>query len=613
MSTGITDQYRRSFAELLAEAFRQEYPELHASLGDVELFSAEELLDRLERPKDPGMGHFALPIFPWLRHLRAKPPEVTARIAERIRTLQAGNGQTLAVEGVSGFLNARIAPEQLAADTLDRILGTDQPVAASDEGAGQTILIEYSSPNIAKPFGIGHLRTTVIGNSLRRILRTLGYTVVGINYPGDWGTQFGKMIVAFGIWGDEAKLDGPEPIKHLLDIYVRFHAEAESDPSLDDRAREAFRQLEDGDPGATTLWQRFRDISLREFQRVYDMLGVEFDLVVGESFLNDKMQVVIDRLHAAGLTKESRGALIVELPDDRLPPALLKKSDGATLYLTRDIAGAVWRFAEYGYTQSLYVVGTAQSDHFKQCVQVLKLLEDAEGSSDDQRIGPRIRHIDFGWIKFIDEDSESGSAKVMSTRKGQVILLEEVLNTAVGKVRDVIEEKSPNLPNRETVSAQVGIGAVIFSQLSVRRQTDVTFKWDEVLNFDGETGPYLQYTHARLASVLRNAPTIDTVAIAWGELNHAEEQRVLELLADYPEAVRSAARNSDPYSISLHLLKLASAFNRVYQRKGEDGKIDKIISDNDSRTNARLALVAATKRVIGEGLNLLGIAAPEEM
>jgi arginyl-tRNA synthetase len=451
---------------------------------------------------------------------------------------------------------------------------------------------------------VGHLRSTIIGNSLRHVYKKLGFDVVGINYLGDWGTQFGKMIVAYRIWGEEVELE-TDAVKQLLELYVRFHDEAKKDPGLDDEARQAFKLLEDGDPEATQLWERFKAISLAEFDRIHDILGVEFDIITGEAFLNDKMEPVIERLQNAGLTEVSKGALIVPLDDPNLPPCLLKKGDGATLYATRDLAGLVYRWETYHFHESLYVVATSQADHFKQAFKVVAMLEKAEGTSEAGRMTGRVKHIDFGWVRFAGE--------AMSTRRGNIIFLEDVIDRAVDLAREKILQKNPALGEIDATAHKIGVGAVIFSQFSVRRLKDVNFDWEEVLSFEGETGPYLQYTHARLCSLLRNYVTEVSGEIDVALLDNAEERRVIELLADFPETVEDAARTYDPHLIAAYLLRLAAAFNKLYQRKDDSGRIDKIISDDAPLSAARMAVVKSVQTVLGEGLRLLGIQAPEEM
>ena len=591
---------------LAAAAFRAVYRDKFAEVGETQIFSAEFIYDHIEKPKDAQMGRFALPVFRFAGLLGKKPNDIAAEIAAEIQNLISQDSDSLLEEATAagGFINVRTLFNIESGETVTDVLRLDSKYGSSKEGSGRRVLVEYCSANIAKPFGVGHLRTTILGNSLRRVFLKLGYDAIGINYLGDWGTQFGKMIIAYKKWGGE-KANGTETVDDLLELYVKFHKEAEDDDSLNDQAREAFKNLEDGAAEETALWERFRSISLTEFDRVFELMGIEFDWITGEAFLNDKMQPVIDRLTAAGLTSVSEGALVVELDDPQLPPCLLKKADGATLYATRDIAGLLYRWGHYSFEESLYVVSSAQSDHFKQVFKVVELLEEAENVPAHKRSTGRARHVDFGWVKFGD--------KAMSTRQGNIILLQDVVNKAVDLARQRILEKNPDLKEIDSTATMIGVGAVIFSQLSVRRQKDVNFDWDEVLNFEGETGPYLQYTHARLCSLLRNYDGDITDKIDLSLIDREEERRVVELLADFPLAITDARRNYEPNHISTHLLKLAGAFNKVYQRKDSDGKIDKIISGDKSLTSARMALVKSVQVVIKEGLYLLGIGALEEM
>ncbi len=608
MSTDIEtkDKYRAHFSDVLARAFRETYPEAYAATGPEQMFSQDFLYEALEKPRDASMGRFALPIFKFLKVLRQKPDEVSSVVSRTANRLLAEAGvKAITCEGVGGYINARIDQTRLAAETIGDILSAGRSYGGSSIGAGKTQLVEYSSPNIAKPFGIGHLRTTVIGNSLRRIYQKQGYEVVGINYPGDWGTQFGKMIVAYRMWGTAETLAG-DSVKNLLDLYVRFHEEAEANESLNEEARQAFRALEEGNGEAVRLWEEFKKISFAEFNRVYSSLGIEFDLVIGESFFNDKMEAVIARLERAGLTRMSQGALIVDLESYGLPPALLKKADGATLYMTRDLAGLIWRWEKYHFHESLYVVGAAQADHFRQALKVIALLEDSEGMPPEDRMTGRVHHIEFGWVRF--------DGRSMSTRRGNIVFLDDVIAQAVSLARERIREKNPELAEIDRTAQMIGTGAVIFGQLSARRQRDIDFNWDEVLNFEGETGPYLQYTHARLCSLLRKYGKELPDQIDYSLLGSDEEQRVIELLADFPAAVADAARTYEPFVITTYLLKLASSYNKVYQRRDESGRIVRILDDEDVQgTTARAALVTAVQTVLKEGLHLLGLQAPEEM
>ncbi len=608
-----TDKYKAQFAKAVALAFQKVYPEKYNEAGDEQVFSPDFILSHLEKPKDPRMGRFALPVFRFGKLLQDKPPSISRKVAEATGS-NGGDVVMVKIEAAGGFLNARIDSTALSQETVSNILSDQQSYGRSLVGEGKTELVEYSSVNIAKPFGIGHLRTTILGNSLRRIFLKLGYDTVGVNYLGDWGTQFGKMIVAYRLWGRDLDLT-ENPVEKLVKLYVRFHQEAEDNPELDDLARKAFRNLETGEADETALWERFKELSLQEFMRVYRRLGVEFDLISGEAFFNDKMEAVIERFEKAGLVSQSQGATIIDLQDDQLPPLLLKKADGATLYATRDLANALWRWENYRFEECLYVVATQQADHFKQVFKAIAMLEEAEGLRAEDRVASRLKHVDFGWVTFIEPAGDGGekAKKKMSTRAGNVIWLEDVITKAVALAREKILEKNPELEALDRTAEMIGIGAVMFAQMSLRRHKDVNFDWDEVLNFEGETGPYLQYTHARLCSLLRNyggepSPSFDPTL-----LDREEEQRVVELLADFPSAIEDAARNYDPVYIAQHLLRLGAAFNKFYQRKTEDGRIEKIISEDTALTEARIALVKSVQIVINEGLRLLGIQAPEEM
>lgn len=601
------DKYRAQFANATASAFQSEYSDIFAEAGETGVFDARAVYDSLEAPKDPTKGRFSFPVFRYARLLKQKPPEIATKIAERTRqNLSAlGEDQIVDCEALGGFLNGRVDPIALTTDTLSTVLKQDRHFGDSDIGRDQTYLVEYSSPNIAKPFGIGHLRSTILGHSLRRIYKKLGYTVVGTNYPGDWGTQFGKMIVAFQKWGDDQTLEG-DAVKNLLALYVRFHREAHTDESLDNEARAAFKKLESGDAEAVKLWEMFKKVSYAEFDRVYGRLGIEFDWTYGESLLNDKMEPMIERLRNVSLTSHSQGALVVEVGDENMPPLLLRKSDGATLYATRDLAGLAYRWEMYPhFYESLYIVNVAQSDHFKQCFKVIDLLETAEKLPESDRMTGRVKHVDFGWVRF--------DGAMMSTREGNTVLLDDVIDEATRLAGKIISDKNPDLDQAGEIAEMIGVGAVIFSQISVKRQRDIDFKWSEVLNFEGETGPYLQYTHARLNSVLKKFGGEVSAAIDFSLLNYPEEQRVVELLTDFPKVVIDAGRHYEPYFIASHLLRLAASFNKVYQRKDANGKSDKIISDNADLTAARIALVKAVQTTVAEGLYLLGLEAPKAM
>lgn len=602
----MKNRFKEQFANSAAKAFQEVYPDKYKEAGEEQVFSAQFIYDKLEKPKDVTKGRFAFPVFRYGKLLKDKPPAIATKISDGINK-NSDSSALIKTSPAGGFINIQTDFNQESSETINRIINQESKYGDSETGKDKKMLVEYSAPNIAKPFGIGHIRTTILGNTLRRIFLKLGYDTVGLNYLGDWGTQFGKMIVAYKKWADES-IKGKETVADLLELYIRFHVEAEKNLDLEVEARLEFKKLEQGDAENKRLWEEFRRISLDEFNRVYDLMGVEFDWVTGEAFLNDKMDAVIERLEKAGLVSQSEGATIVDLHDEQLPPALLRKADGATLYLTRDIAGYLYRWNKYKFDEMIYIVATNQSVHFQQLFRVLEMLEEAEKSSE--KISEKGKHIDFGMIKFGD--------KLMSTRKGNIIFLEDVFNKAAELAKEKIKEKNPDLHNIDETAMMIGLGAVMFSQLSVRRQKEVNFNWDDVLSFEGETGPYLQYTHARLNSLIKNyektySTGISLEDIDFSLLDKEEEKRVVECLADFPQAIEDAGKHYEPNMISNHLLKLSGAFNKFYQRKDENGKIDKIISDNQKLTQARIALVISVKTVIKEGLYLLGIQAPEEM
>lgn len=545
----------------------------------------EEITKLIEVPPDQKLGDYAFPCFILSKKLKKAPNLIAAEIASKLTT----TGLITKIEPVGPYINFNVDKSKLVEFVLNQVFDQGEKYGTSDEGKGKTILIDFSSPNIAKPFGVGHLRTTVIGNSLYHIFTELGFKVVRINHLGDWGTQFGKVILAYRMWGDEKEFE-QDPISTLYDLYVRFHREAENKPELEEEARAWFKRLEDGDKEAIGLWEKFRETSIREFERVYRMLNIEFDAYAGESFYNQLMDKTIERIKAKGLTKISQDALIVDLEDYDLPPCLLQKSDEATLYATRDLTAAIYRHDTYRFHKNLYVVGNAQSLHFRQVFKVLELMG-FEWAKD-------CVHVDFGWIKFKQE--------MMSTRKGNIILLEDVLNKSVELARKIIQEKNPELENREEVAKDVGIGAVIFADLSTRRNKDIDFDWDQALSFDGETAPYVQYTHARLCSLQRKYGNPISQNIDYHLLSSDEESILVKLLEDFPRKVKSAAENYEPAIICSFLIDVCSAFNRFYQKH-------RIITEDSDLTSTRMLLVSMLQITIKSGLSLLGIKAPQRM
>ncbi len=545
----------------------------------------EEIRDLVEIPPDEKLGDYAFPCFVLGKKLKKAPAQIAGELALQVKTTEL----IQEIYSMGPYVNFKVDKGKLAEFVLTQIFDQKDDYVSDDEGKGKTIVIDFSSPNIAKPFGIGHLRTTVIGNALYHIFKKLGFDVVRINHLGDWGTQFGKVILAYRMWGDEKDFL-KDPISTLYDFYVRFHRQAEKDPKLEEEARVWFKRLEDGDKEATELWKKFRDCSLREFNRVYEMLGIEFDSYPGESFYNKFMDQTVEHIKAKGLAEISQDALIVNLEQYDLPPCLLKKKDEATLYATRDIAAAIYRYNTYHFHKSLYVVGNSQRLHFQQVFRVLELMGH-EWARD-------CVHVDFGWIKFKQE--------MMSTRKGNIILLEDVLNKSIQLAGKIIEEKNPDLENKEEVARDVGIGAVIFADLSTRRNKDIDFDWDQVLSFDGETAPYVQYTHARLCSLMRKYGKPVHKEIDYKIFSTDEETVLIKLLEDFPRRVRSAAESYEPAFICSFLIDLCSTFNRFYQKQ-------RIITEDERSTSARLLLVKAIQITVKGALSLLGIKAPERM
>ncbi|MBQ6456098.1 MAG: arginine--tRNA ligase [Mogibacterium sp.] len=554
----------------------------------------EEVKGLIEIPNDEKMGDYAFPCFRLAKALRKAPQMIAADIAGRI----SGNEAFEKVENVNAYVNFFINRAFFAGQVIDEVNEKGDAYGRSDIGKGRKVIVEYSSPNIAKPFHIGHIRSTVIGNAIYKLYDAVGFDVTRINHLGDYGTQFGKMIVAYRKWGSEDEL-AKDPIKTLLGYYTRFHQEAKDDPSLEDEAREAFVRLEAGEPEEVALWKKFRELSLAEFNRVYDMLGITFDSYAGESFYSDKMPRFIQELKDKGLLIESQGAQIVDLEAYGMSPAMITKSDGSSLYVTRDIAAAVYRKETYDFYKCIYVVASQQNLHFRQWKQVLELMGYAWQKD--------CIHVPFGLVSLSDGDD----IKMMSTREGTVVFLEDVLNTAVDKTADIMREKNAQGIDIGEVSKEVGIGAVIFQELSNNRIKDYVFSWDKVLNFDGETGPYVQYTHARASSVLRNASAEDLAAVSAGDLDWSclesdSAYALVKLLYRVPEIVIEAADKYEPSIVTRHLVDIAQAFNKFYHD-------EHILVDDRNEKLAKLALVLAAKTVIANCLGLLGIKAPERM
>ncbi|EOG10429.1 arginyl-tRNA synthetase [Enterococcus faecium EnGen0176] len=546
---------------------------------DLTLEQVEQLL---ENPKSAEHGDVAFPAFSLAKVYRKAPQQIAADLAEKI---DSANFEK--IEVVGPYLNFFMNKELISKKVLQTVVKEKEHYGDSNIGNQGTVPIDMSSPNIAKPISMGHLRSTVIGNSIGFIMEKIGYQPIRINHLGDWGTQFGKLIVAYKKWGTEEAVKA-EPINELLRLYVQFHEVAETEPELNEEARAWFKRLEEGDEEAIQLWQWFRDESMKEFNKIYDLLEVRFDSLNGEAFYNDKMDEIVKLLEEKHLLNEDKGAEIVDLSAYDLNPALIKKSDGATLYITRDLAAALYRKRTYDFKQSLYVVGNEQSYHFKQLKAVLK--EMGFDWSDD------MHHIPFGLI--------TQGGKKLSTRKGKIVLLEEVLNEAIQSAKEQISEKNPDLENKDAVAKQVGVGAVIFHDLKNDRLNTFDFNLEEVVRFEGETGPYVQYTHARSVSLLEKAGFVPSETADYA-LNDDTSWEVVKLVQKYPETVLSAGEKYEPSVIAKHAIKLAQAFNKYYAHT-------KILAD-DEQKEARLALVYAVTVLLKEDLRLLGLHAPDKM
>ncbi|MCB9506765.1 MAG: arginine--tRNA ligase [Myxococcales bacterium] len=564
-----------------------------ATLGAT--LTVDEVTAALTEPKNRELGDLAFPVFTLAKALRKAPPAIAAELAAAVREAVAADPAVASVEAVGPYLNFRFDAAARARAVLTAALSPD--FGRQQVGAGKRIGIDFSSPNIAKPFGIGHLRSTAIGAALLRLHDALGYEVVAINHLGDWGTQFGKLMSAYERWGDRAQLDA-DPIQHLYDLYVRFHAEAKTDPALDDEGRAWFKRLEDGDAQATAYWEEFRALSLREFERIYDRLGVTFDHFWGEAYYNELLDAAVAEVEAAGLATISEGALVVALDDLDLPPCLLRKQDGATLYATRDLAAAKYRVETLGLDRLLYVVGAAQSVHFKQVFEVVRRLGYPWADS--------LVHVPFGMILGI------------STRKGTLVFLEQILDEGKARVRAHLEEK-PELSDaeRDEIAEQIAIGAVVFYDLSRNRIKDYDFSWEAMLKGlrpgeRGPTGVYLQYTLARLSSVLdryleAGAPIPAADAIDFSKLATEAEAAIVAHLERWPAALRDAADVLEAAVVARYALELAELFNTFYSGG------HKIVSEDVALTGARVALVASVRNVLDYALRILGVPRPERI
>ncbi|UFT99791.1 arginine--tRNA ligase [Radiobacillus kanasensis] len=561
--------YKAQFAEALQEHLAE--------------LSYDSIYQLIEQPKQLSHGDLAFPCFELAKIKRTSPMNIASELAGKV-----ASDLFEKVEAVGPYVNVFLDKRKVGSKVIHDILQKKNHYGDSDRGKDGKVPIDMSSPNIAKPFSMGHLRSTVIGNSIALLLKKSGYQPIRINHLGDWGTQFGKLMVAYKKWGEENKVR-QNPIEELLQLYILFHEEAETDPSLVEEGRAWFKRLEDGDTEAESLWKWFREESLKEFNKIYELLGIEFDSTHGEAFYNDKMEEVVKLLEEKSLLTESEGAQVVDLSEHDLPPSLIRKSDGATLYTTRDLAAALYRNRTYDFVRSLYVVGNEQGLHFKQLKLVLEKMGYAWAKD--------LHHVSFGMILK--------DGKKMSTRKGKVVLLEEVLREAIDLAKFNMEEKNPGLVDKEEAAKAVGVGAVLFHDLKNHRNNDVEFSLEDMLRIEGETGPYVQYTHARGCSLLEKGNFQAQEGLIDLEEDHTYAWSIISELLSFPNTVKRATEQFDPSIIAKYVVDLAQAFNRYYAHV-------RVLEDTSKRDH-RLALVQAVVLVLEEGLRLLGMKAPKQM
>lgn len=548
----------------------------------------EELLSLIEIPPSPDMGDYAVPCFKFAKKYKKSPAILAAEIAEKIGKLE----EFEKIESLGPYVNFFVDKSYFAQKILKNIYTEQEKYGSTNVGNGKTVIVEFSSPNIAKPFHIGHIRSTLIGNSINNIYKYEGYNTIAINHLGDYGTQFGMLISAYKKWGTKEVVEAIEkdPIPELLKLYVRYNQEIENHPEYKEEARYWFKELENGNEEAHKLWSWFREVSLKEFNRVYDMFGIKFDSYAGESFYSDKMPFIIEELDDKCLLKDSEGAKIVELAEYNMTDALIQKSDGSTLYVTRDIAAAMYRKKTYDFYKNIYVVGSPQKLHFDQWRKIIELMG-YEWAHD-------CIHVMFGTVSL-----EDGA---LATRKGRVVFLEDVLKKAIEKTTEIINDRNPNLENKNVVAKQVGIGAVIFQELFNNRIKDYVFSWDKTLSFEGETGPYVQYTYARTCSLLRKADIEIDDEVNYKLLEDKEAFNVIKKLEGFKAAVLFAHDKYEPFYITRYIVALAQEFNRFYH------ECPIIVEDGETK-KARLLLTKSVNLVLKKGMELLGMETPEKM
>ena len=559
---------------------------LTEALSSASGLDKEAVADMIEIPPNSEMGDFALPCFKLAKTMRKAPPVIAKELCEKLGSLEGFSR----IETAGGYLNFFTDKTAFAKSVVDRVLREGEKYGCSDEGRGRNVCIDYSSINIAKPFAVHHITTTVLGNSLKRIYDHLGYHTISINHLGDWGTQFGKMIVAYQKWGNKETIENGDSTRELVKLYVKFHEEADKDPSLNDAAREAFHRIELHCPEEWELFEWFKKLTLKDVARTYDLLGITFDSYNGEAFYEDKMPAIIKELEDKGISKIDNGMTIVDLSEYDMPPCIIKRSDGSTIYATRDLAAAKYRHDTYNFCKSLYVVAYQQNLHFRQVFKVLELMG-YDWAKD-------CVHVNFGMVNM--------EGATFSTRKGNVIYLEDALHILIDKALEIITEKSPELDNKEEVARQIGVGSLVFSVLYNGRIKDYSFSWEKSLSFDGETGPYAQYTYARSCSVMRKAGGFDRENIDYSVLSDDASKALLRAIDALPEIIEQAAEKYEPYLISRAVIDICSCFNKFYYD-------NRIMDDDMTVRNARLALTEAARTAIRVGLFLVGLEAPERM
>ena len=573
--------FKNEISNLIIEAIKKSY-------GEDESLTADEIANFLEVPKDKKNGDISFPCFKLAKTLKKSPIEIANEIKENINI---ENSVVSKIDVINGFLNFYIDRTKIAENVINRFNSQKKNYGASDEGKGKNVVIDYSSPNIAKPFHIGHLKTTIIGHSLYNMYKFLGYNTIGVNHLGDYGTQFAKLIVAYTKWGNEYDLS-EDPITKLSEMYVRINKLCEEDENVLNECRETFKKLEDGDKYCVDIWNKFKEVSLVEFQKIYDLLGIKFDSMNGESFYSDKLDEVVELLEKSGKLTESNGAKIVDLSDEGIDtPCIIQKANGSSIYATRDLAAILYRARTYEFDKCLYVVGNEQSLHFKQIFIVAKYL------GLDEKYLKGLEHVGYGMIRLPEGK--------MSTRKGNFVKVEDLLNDAISKAKDIISDR--DISNKDEVAKQVGVAAVVFDNLKETRVKEQVFDVNKALSFNGETGPYIQYTIVRTNSILNKAgyiPKFEDVKAS--ELSDEKSINVLKTIGKFNKTISNAIDKNEPFYVSRYLLDLAKSYSEFYNE-------NRVICDDKAAQDARLYLTYMVKITLTNGLKLLGIEAPEKM